>query len=44
MQKYGLKNVAEKKFAQVIASCLVFETYYPRIKLFGRFLEVYEEL
>lgn len=42
MQKYGLKNVAEKKFAQLLGSCLTMQV--PRIRLFGRFVELYNEL
>lgn len=44
MNKYGLKAVAEKKFMQVISSCILLKDTLPRIRLFGRFLEVFEEL
>ncbi|CDW78073.1 ef hand family protein [Stylonychia lemnae] len=44
MQKYGLKNVAEKKFIQLIGSCILQKESHPRIRLFARFLEVYDEL
>lgn len=44
MQKYGLKNVAEKKFCQLLGSCIIQKDTLPRIRLFGRFLEVYNEL
>jgi len=42
MNKYGLKNVAEKKFQQMMASTVIYGAAFPRIKLFGRFLELTE--
>mmetsp|Transcript_1337 Transcript_1337/g.843 ORF Transcript_1337/g.843 Transcript_1337/m.843 type:complete len:243 (+) Transcript_1337:1135-1863(+) len=44
MHKYGLKNVAEKKFLQVISTCILQGPQVPRIRLFGRFLEVFDDL
>jgi hypothetical protein len=44
MQKYGLKNVAEKKFTQLLSSCIIQQHSLHRIRLFGRFVEVYNEL
>ncbi|TNV87114.1 hypothetical protein FGO68_gene8085 [Halteria grandinella] len=44
MQKYGLKNVAERKFVQLISSCITYKNLLPRIQLFGRFFEVYDDL
>lgn len=44
MQKYGLKNVAEKKFVQLISSCIAQKNQLHRIRLFGRFLELYDDL
>jgi len=39
-----LKNVAEKKFTQFIGSILKYKDKFPRFKLFGRFLQLHEEL
>jgi len=44
MHKYGLKNVAEKKFLQVISTCILQAHSVPRIRLFGRFLEIQNDL
>eukprot|EP00347_Sterkiella_histriomuscorum_P002769 403366870 len=44
LNKYGLKNVAEKKFRQMISSCLSLKDQLPRIRLFGRFIELHNEL
>ncbi len=44
MQKYGLKNVAERKFVQLISSCIAYKDQLPKITLFGRFLEAYDDL
>jgi hypothetical protein len=44
MQKYGLKNVAEKKFVQLISSCIAQKNKLHRVRLFGRFLELYNDL
>ncbi len=44
MQKYGLKNVAEKKFSQLIGSCILQQNQLHRIRLFGRFIEIYNDL
>ncbi|CDW88315.1 ef hand family protein [Stylonychia lemnae] len=44
LNKYGLKNVAEKKFKQMISSCVCQKGNLPRIRLFGRFIEVHNEL
>lgn len=43
-QRYGLKKVADKKFNQVICSTLKNSDRSPRIRLFGRFLELFENL
>ena len=42
--RYGLKNVADKKFQQFIGSILKYKEKYPRFRLFGRFLQLYDEL
>ena len=42
--RYGLKNVADKKFTQFIGSILKFKDKLPRLKLAGRFLQLYDEL
>jgi len=36
--------VAEKKFTQFIGSILKYKDKFPRFKLFGRFLQLHEEL
>ena len=43
MNKYGLKNVAEKKFAQMLASCYIYEGTVPRIKMYGKLLDIHAE-
>lgn len=42
--RYGLKAVADKKFTQVICSTIKYKDRNPRIKLFGRFLELFDNL
>jgi len=42
--KYGLQKVAEKKFYSLLAGCVQFKKVNSRIRLFGRFLSLYEEL
>ena len=42
--RYGLKNVADKKFQQFIGSILKFKDKQPRFRLFGRFLQLYDDL
>ena len=42
--KYGLQKVAEKKFYSMLAGCVQFKKTNSRIRLFGRFLNLYEEL
>lgn len=42
--RYGLKNAGEKKFTQFIGSILKYKEKHPRFQLFGRFLELYDEL
>ena len=42
--RYGLKNVADKKFNQFIGSVLKYKVKHPRFRLFGRFLGLYDEL
>ena len=44
MNRYGLKNVADKKFRQLIGSVIKFNQTNSRFHLFGRFLELYDEL
>jgi len=44
MNKYGLKNVATKKFTQFIQAVLKFKDQNSRFYIFGRFLQLYEEL
>ena len=39
-----MKNVADKKFTQFIGSILKFKDKLPRLKLAGRFLQLYDEL
>ena len=36
--------MAERKFKQVLESCIVYKDQLPRIHLFGRFLECYDDL
>jgi len=36
--KYGLKNVADKKFTQFIGAILKYKDKYARFRLAGRFL------
>ena len=36
--------MAEKKFTQFIGSILKYKDKFPRFKLFGRFLQLHEEL
>lgn len=43
-QRYGLKTVADKKFNQLIYSSIKFKDKSPRIRMFGRFLELYDSL
>jgi len=42
--RYGLKNVAEKKFTQFIGSILRYKDRYSRFRLAGRFLCLFDEL
>ena len=42
--RYGLKNVADKKFQQFIGSILRYKDKFPRFRLFGRFLGLFDEL
>ena len=44
MHRYGLKNVADKKFKQFIGSIIKYRQTNSRFHLIGRFLELYEEL
>ena len=44
MNRYGLKNVADKKFRQFIGSIFKFNQVNSRFQLCGRFLELYDEL
>ena len=36
--------MANKKFSQIIGSCLKYKDKNPRFRLFGRFLQLYEPL
>ena len=42
--RYGMQTMANKKFAQIIGSCLKYKEKNPRFRLFGRFLQLYEPL
>ena len=42
--RYGMQTMANKKFAQIIGSCLRYKEKNPRFRLFGRFLQLYEPL
>ena len=42
--RYGLKNVADKKFKQFIGSVMKYQQRHPRFRLFGRYLGLYDEL
>ena len=42
--RYGLKNVADKKFTQFIGSILKYKDKFPRVRLAGRFMQMYDEL
>jgi hypothetical protein len=44
MLKYGMKNVAERKFTQLICACITYRTQLHRVNLFGRYLEIYDDL
>jgi len=39
-----MQTMANKKFSQIIGSCLKFKDKNPRFRLFGRFLQLYEPL
>lgn len=41
--KYGPGKIAEKKFMQIAASCIKYK-HIKRVKLFGRFLKLFDEL
>jgi len=41
--KYGLRNVADRKFLQVVVGCVAYRNI-KRIQLFGRFLGVFDAL
>lgn len=42
--RYGLKNVAEKKFIQFVGSVMKNRDKLPRFRLFGRFLQLFDDL
>ena len=42
--RYGLKAAGEKKFSQFIGAMLKYREKHSRFQLFGRFLELYDEL
>ena len=42
--KYGLKAAGDKKFTQFIGALLKYREKYSRFQLFGRFLELFDEL
>lgn len=42
--RYGMQTMANKKFSQIIGSCLKYKDKNPRFRLFGRFLQLYEPL
>ena len=44
MLKYGMKNVAERKFTQLICACITYRNQLHRVNLFGRYLEIYDDL
>ena len=44
MLKYGMKTVAERKFIQLIFACITYRDQLHRINLFGRYLEIYDDL
>jgi hypothetical protein len=44
MRSCGIKQLAEKKFAQTISATMKFNEKIPRVKLFGRFLGLYDAL
>lgn len=43
-QRYGLHHVAERKFVSVLSACLFYQNQSARVRLFGRFLGVYDAL
>ena len=43
-QRYGLKAVADKKFNQLMYSSIKYKDKSPRIRMFGRFLDLYDSL
>ena len=42
--RYGIKTIADKKFKQMICSCMKYKDKNARIRMFGRFLELYDNL
>ena len=44
MRSCGIKNMAEKKFAQTMSACVKYRQKIERVKLFGRFLGLYDPL
>jgi hypothetical protein len=44
MHKYGLSKVGERKFLSLFATCIQYRQTSPRVRIFGRFLGLYEPL
>lgn len=44
MRGCGIKNLAEKKFAQTISAVMKYRDKVQRIKLYGRFLTLFDPL
>jgi hypothetical protein len=44
MRSCGIKNLAEKKFAQTISSIMRFKDKIVRVRVFGRFVGLFDEL
>ena len=44
MRSSGIKNLAEKKFAQTIAAVMKFKEKIFRVRLFGKFIGIYEAM
>jgi len=44
MRTNGIKNLSEKKFAQTISAVMRFKDQITRVKLFGRFLGLFDDL
>jgi len=44
LNRYGVAKNAEKKFLSMLCSCIYYKDKSSRIRIFGRFLKIYDEL